>query len=414
MAKLYNLCRTTTSTTGTGTITLGSAVAGFLSFSSAGVSDGETVTYAIEDGANSEIGRGVYTASGTTLTRSVIRSTNSNAAISLSGSAQVFITASAEDFARPENYSLAASVSSNALTITLNGYNGSTPAATNEVLLDFRSATATTGTLTQRSVIASNTLVISSGSTLGTVSSIPFRIWVVLFDDAGTMRLGAIQRVTGGSSPTAVATVADDIITSSTAEGGAGAADSAGVFYTGTAVTSKPYRILGYMDWSSGLATPGTWASGPTKIQSFGPGVPGPGDVVQVVQMTTTTASTSTSTSFADSTLTLNISPSSAANLVEVGFSGMGRMNGGETSSLLVQLARGSTQIGFKGFLNTPTASKNVHAPFAVGGYIDAPGTTSSTKYVVQIATQTSGQTVSFPEFDISSQALMLAKEIMA
>ena len=114
------------------------------------------------------------------------------------------------------------------------------------------------------------------------------------------------------------------------------------------------------------------------------------------------------------STLTLNISPSSAANLVEVGFSGMGRMNGGETSSLLVQLARGSTQIGFKGFLNTPTASKNVHAPFAVGGYIDAPGTTSSTKYVVQIATQTSGQTVSFPEFDISSQALMLAKEIMA
>jgi len=96
-ARLYNLARMTTLTTGTGTITLGSAVAGFLSFAGAGVSDGETVTYAIKDGSNSEIGRGVYTATGTTLTRAVLRSTNSNTAISLSGSAQVFITAAAED-----------------------------------------------------------------------------------------------------------------------------------------------------------------------------------------------------------------------------------------------------------------------------------------------------------------------------
>lgn len=96
--KLYNLARMTTPTTGTGTLTLGAAVSGFLSFVAAGVLDGETVTYAIQDGSASEIGRGVYTASGTTLTRSVLKSTNSNSAISLSGSAQVFITPSAEDF----------------------------------------------------------------------------------------------------------------------------------------------------------------------------------------------------------------------------------------------------------------------------------------------------------------------------
>lgn len=97
MAKLYNLARMTTATTGTGTITLGSAVAGFLSFVSAGISDGDVITYAIQDGSNSEIGRGTYTASGTTLTRSVLKSTNSNALISLSGAAQVFITPAAED-----------------------------------------------------------------------------------------------------------------------------------------------------------------------------------------------------------------------------------------------------------------------------------------------------------------------------
>lgn len=98
MAKLYNLARMTTATTGTGTITLGSAVSSFLSFADAGVQDGETVTYAIQDGSQREIGRGVYTASGTTLTRSVLKSTNSNSSLNLSGSAQVFITPAAEDF----------------------------------------------------------------------------------------------------------------------------------------------------------------------------------------------------------------------------------------------------------------------------------------------------------------------------
>src|ERR1700675_3294978 len=99
MAKLYNLARMTTATTGTGTITLGAAVSGYLSFSQSGVADGTTVSYGINDGANSEVGTGVYAASGTTLTRTVTKSTNSNAAISLSGTAQVFITPRAEDLA---------------------------------------------------------------------------------------------------------------------------------------------------------------------------------------------------------------------------------------------------------------------------------------------------------------------------
>jgi hypothetical protein len=98
MAKLYNLARMSTATTGTGTIALGSAVPPFLTFAQAGVQDGETVTYSIIDGvSNSEIGRGVYGSSGTTLTRSVLKSTNSNNAINLSGAAQVFIAAATED-----------------------------------------------------------------------------------------------------------------------------------------------------------------------------------------------------------------------------------------------------------------------------------------------------------------------------
>lgn len=97
MAKLFNLARMTTATVGTGTITLGAAVSGFLTFANAGVSNSDVVSYGIRDGANSEVGTGTYTTAGTTLTRTVTKSTNANAAISLSGTAEVFITARAED-----------------------------------------------------------------------------------------------------------------------------------------------------------------------------------------------------------------------------------------------------------------------------------------------------------------------------
>lgn len=94
-AKLYNLARMNTATTGTGTITLSAAISGFLSFADAGVSDAEEIYYTIRDGSNSEVGTGVYTASGTTLTRVVEKSTNTDAAISLSGGAEVMISPTA-------------------------------------------------------------------------------------------------------------------------------------------------------------------------------------------------------------------------------------------------------------------------------------------------------------------------------
>ena len=86
-----------TSTTGTGTITLGSAATGYQTFANAGITNGQTVRYAIEDGTNFEIGSGTYTSSGTTLTRSVTESSNSDSAISLSGTAVVFVTATVAD-----------------------------------------------------------------------------------------------------------------------------------------------------------------------------------------------------------------------------------------------------------------------------------------------------------------------------
>ena len=97
MVTLVNRAKMTTSTTGTGTITLASADLGFQTFAAAGVSDGDIVRYVIEDGTSWEIGTGTYTASGTTLSRSVSESSNGGSAINLSGSAKVFVSATSDD-----------------------------------------------------------------------------------------------------------------------------------------------------------------------------------------------------------------------------------------------------------------------------------------------------------------------------
>jgi len=103
MAKvLVNRAKMTTATTGTGTITLGSTVSGFQSFSDAGVVDGNIVRYVIEDGDYWELGLGTYTASGTTLARNVVESSNSNQALNLSGSAFIFVTAGASDYVQSD------------------------------------------------------------------------------------------------------------------------------------------------------------------------------------------------------------------------------------------------------------------------------------------------------------------------
>ena len=101
MVKLVNRAKMTTATTGTGTITLGSAVNGYQTFAAAGVASGDTVRYVIEDGANWEIGTGTF--NGTTLTRTVIESSNADAAISLSGQAVVFVSMGAADIGKREN-----------------------------------------------------------------------------------------------------------------------------------------------------------------------------------------------------------------------------------------------------------------------------------------------------------------------
>lgn len=245
-----------------------------------------------------------------------------------------------------QNYSLAAAVDASAMTITLSGYDGTALSSTNKAQFAFRSATAGTGTHSVVSATANLTLTISSGSTMGTTSNVPANFWVVIFNDAGTLRLGAINC----STSTAIYPLSDDTLASSTAEGGAGGADSAGVIYTGSAVTSKAMRVLGYVEHTQ--ATAGTYATEPSKVQLWTSGMKLPGDVVQRRKTVTGNAATGTTLTPLDNTtpqntegdeyMSLAIPPVSGANILDVEAQWIGS-NSHAVPNITVALYRDST-----------------------------------------------------------------------
>jgi len=145
---------------------------------------------------------------------------------------------------------ITASVGSSALTITLNATN-----------IDFRSATLGSGTVNTRQIASPISVVVSSGSTLGTISATQSRLAVLAIDNAGTVELAVVNPSNG-------LLLDETTLISTTAEGGAGAADSANVIYSTTARASVPFRIVGYIE--STQATAGTWATAPSTIQGSG------------------------------------------------------------------------------------------------------------------------------------------------
>ena len=96
---LKDRVKETTTTTGTGAISLGGAVTNFQAFSAV-LSNGDTTYYAIVDTDNTafEVGLGTYASSGNTLTRTtVLESSNSGSAVNFgAGSKNIFIAYPAE------------------------------------------------------------------------------------------------------------------------------------------------------------------------------------------------------------------------------------------------------------------------------------------------------------------------------
>ena len=94
--KFANRVKVSVPTTGTGSVTLGAAIDGFQTFADGGILNGNTVRYTITDGNAWEVGTGVYSSTGPTLTR-VLDESSTGSLLNLSGAAELFITTSATD-----------------------------------------------------------------------------------------------------------------------------------------------------------------------------------------------------------------------------------------------------------------------------------------------------------------------------
>jgi len=119
---LADRVKETTTTTGTGTVTLLGASTGFQSFSAIG--NGNTTYYTIagQTGSEWEVGIGTYTSAGTTLARTtVISSSNAGSLVNFSaGTKDVFVTYPAEYTANAVGGGIGA-VLLNASTATVSG-----------------------------------------------------------------------------------------------------------------------------------------------------------------------------------------------------------------------------------------------------------------------------------------------------
>jgi hypothetical protein len=188
----------------------------------------------------------ITTVNATTVNAATITATGTVTAETLTFEGGGSMTKPPESVIQP----ITATVAANALTVTLN-----------PTILEFRSATLTSGTVVSRVISSAISVTVSSGSTLGTVSAIQSRIVVLALDNAGAVEL-AVVNILGGNNLTETGVI------STTAEGGAGAADSASVIYSNVARTSVAYRVVGYVE--STQTTAGTWAAAPSTIQGCG------------------------------------------------------------------------------------------------------------------------------------------------
>jgi hypothetical protein len=284
------------------------------------------------------------------------------------------------------NGTILESQAANATTYTLKTLAGATPSATDPVFFVFASSS---GGYTVRKVTSALSFTVSSGSTLGAVSATPFNTYVTAFDTGSAAVLGVIQC----KSTYDIYPMEGYGIASSTAEGGAGGADTYGTHYTAAAQSSKPFIVIAKCEYSSGLSVAGTWNALAGSVILYNRGIKLAGEVMQRKSAALTSVVSLASATFGDTglaaTLSLRASPNVIIGRVHVGCTGHSAGN-----YVNLRVVRDSTALDIG-----DAASSRIRVgafPFPTGatdsqgaslGFRDAPGDTSSHSYKLQFAT---------------------------
>lgn len=151
------------------------------------------------------------------------------------------------------NLGLSTSVGSNALTISVKDKSGSNPSVSSPAKIGFRNSTSTTGQFNVVSITSALSLTISSGSTLGQRDGIQSYVYIYLINNAGSAEL-AVSRMPYDEGS----------IVSTTAEGGAGGADSYSAIYSATARSNVAIRMIGRI--YNTQSTAGLWTSAGAEL----------------------------------------------------------------------------------------------------------------------------------------------------
>lgn len=193
--------------------------------------------------------------------------------------------------------------------------------------ISFRAGTQTSGGYAI--AVATNNVAFSAsvGSTFGFGAG-----------EAGRLYLYAINANPGAANSVIELAVAkkaifdESLLQSTTAEGGAGAADSDLVLYSTTARSNVPVRCIGLMEIQSGSPA-GNWANAPTILHLVVQGTKRTGDIVQRLATYTYAQLTGTTTTPYDGTpplisegnpvLALGFTATSAVNPVRLHTSGL-------------------------------------------------------------------------------------------
>jgi len=273
---------------------------------------------------------------------------------------------SAQGYGAPLNLQLAAAVSGNNLTVTVLGVNGSNPSSANPVLVNFRSQTLNNGSngIVYGQITSALSFTAVAGVNMGCTTAVLCRLWVELI--CQTESSGACTSVLVGlsdqSTTGAVYPLSEDALQSTGVTGACGC--TVGLIQTSVAsLTGKAIRIAGYVEatWTNGTG----WATTPSKVQVFGPGVHKPGDVVQVV--------------YESASPSLAITPSSAINLVKFSAS-IACAAPASSTAVEMQFKRSSTALATQYIGGTSGTGMDGNAGAVV---LDAPGTSSSVTYSI-------------------------------